>query len=94
MNLAEARACRNAIRAIDVNATVPTGYAPDKYFVQVWITRFGNVSEPTRLRTKAECQSFYDVVVAGRRQRELAEFRAAHPPRTVLDMMIDKACGL
>lgn len=89
MNLAEARAWRDEIRDTDAAATVPTGYGPDRYFVQVWPN-----TGVRRLTTEAECLAFIAQVAQHRDEGERLVYRMEHPARSPLDRMIDKAVGL
>lgn len=93
MTLAEARAWRDEIRGTDAAATVPTGYGPDKYFVQVW-TREHPQGE--RLTTANECIAFIARVVQHRTDHErlVAALTAPRDTRSPIERMIDKACGL
>lgn len=87
MNLAEARAWRDEIRISDAAATVPTGYGPDRYFVQVW-PREG----VKRLTSSTECLDFMEQIARHRAEHERLVFRMEHPARSPLDRMIDEAC--
>jgi hypothetical protein len=103
MTFAEAKKLRDFIRSYGPWCTVPTGYKPDRYFARIlrwdeaakkmlpvdfhdWLAARKDMAEMLcrERATRARCREFKD--------REW--FRLNHPPRSPLDAMIDRACGL
>ncbi len=81
MTLQQARALRDTIRAEGIHCTVPGGWRPDNYFAQIWPGRTA-----LRLHSVAEWEAY--------KQQRDAQRQKLNRPRSPLDAMIDRACGV
>jgi hypothetical protein len=92
MTLKDAKALRDEIISWDgTHCTVPLGFGPDRYFARIF--RFEG---PVDFHARAEFRTY--------KARQLREHRAKlrmydaleriRPPRSPIELMIDRACGL
>lgn len=90
MVLAEARKLRDEIRAAGLHSIVPLGHGPDSYFARIF-TDSGSVDfsgrAPWRLWKAERAKRLRDS------ERAAAKLDLRRP-RSPIEMMIDRACGL
>jgi len=91
MTIQDARKLRDHIKAtLGCHCTVPYNYAPDRYFAVIWTSDTpSGACCPKKFRSQEE----FDEWFAEREKRRIAR-ELLSKPRSPLDMMIDKACGI
>lgn len=91
MTLAEARSLRDEIRAIGLWSTVPASreYAPGRYFAQIW-----GVGGNQRFTTREQWDEYRLGMIEREKERQKILHRLLNPPRSPIEAMIDRACGL
>lgn len=90
MTLKEARELRDMIRKADVHCVVPLGHGPDGYFAR--IIRDG---KPLDFHSFEQADEYMTARAERIRESNRAAMRLTMPrPRSPLEAMIDKACGL
>lgn len=100
MTFKDARALRDLIRETGIHCTVPTGYAPDGYFARI-VTTIGSPTGaglPKDLRDHADWEAWeaYRASMSAmeERERKRARLGTMPRPRSPLDVLIDRACGI
>lgn len=89
MTLKDAKALRDEIRGYGYHCIVPLGHGPDGYTPRISSRSFNTREEfrkyhAMRLRERRLAQREYE--------RQLSRLRSR--PRSPIEMMVDKACGL
>jgi hypothetical protein len=80
MTLKQARALRDTIRDRGIHCTVPLGNGPAGYFARIW-----GINGQRDFRSLAEWREY---------DRERLSRKLASRPRSPIELMIDRACGL
>lgn len=93
MTLADAKALRDMIRAAGLACTVPLGHGPTGYFARIWSAREGNPGQPVDFRSEGEWLAWKRRADEEDRKAELRR-QLLSRPRSPLDVLIDRACGL
>lgn len=99
MKLADAKKLRDEIRAYGIHCIVPLGFKPDQYFARIFVWN-GTATVPKDFATRRQWRVYRKVCDKERRER--AEWVARHGlggwpgsrPRSPIELMIDRACGL
>lgn len=89
MTMTEARELRDEIRDLGLWSTVPTGYGPNRYFAQL-----GNSTGIVRLENRDQWEEYRRGMEEREKERQKILHSLLNPPRSLIDAMIDKACGL
>ncbi len=90
MTYQEARRLRDLIRADGAHAVIPRGYRPHNYVIRTFVR-----GQPFDLETADEVTAYLEESAKHRKASEKAALQLTLPkPRTALDAMIDRACGL
>jgi hypothetical protein len=93
MKLKEARALRDEIRDdLGCYCAVPFGYPPDGYFARIWTV----IDSPDGALKERRFYSRDEWLAHKERRAELAAItlKSIQPPRSPIEYLIDKACGL
>lgn len=85
MKLKNARELRDVIRADGTYCTVPNGHGPDRYFVSITTSIYGNPAREIRLVTIKEYERY---------KMDRFKLKLKSRPRSPIEYMVDKACGL
>lgn len=103
MKLAEARALAREIQTTGPACTVPYGYGPDGYFARIvssWrsddtdlFASQGRAAAPVDFHDREEWEAWRAKRVERDTQRD-AIIAAHSQPRSSLDILIDRACGI
>lgn len=88
MTLTDARALRDTIRLADLHSVTPLGFGPDRYFARIWTA--GGAKDFHSPEGWAE----YDRQRQDRVRRSEHAARVLERPRSPIEIMIDRACGL
>lgn len=84
MKLADARELRDEIRVAHIHCVVPLGHGPDGYFARIWTDK-GVRDFCSPAEWEAYCEE---------REKEEQKRRRLSRPKSAIERMIDKACGI
>lgn len=97
MTLTEARRVRDFFRSRRIHSIVPLGHGPDGYYAEIIASDIGERGyRKMPFGSMAEARSHVAMRLRWERafKRECLEFENRKPPRSPIDVMIDRACGL
>lgn len=84
MTLKDAKTLRDEIKATGLHCIVPLGYKPRNYFARIFLTAGGTVD----FYDREQWTAYRDWQERQRNKRQMPR------PRSVIDALVDEACGV
>jgi hypothetical protein len=88
MTLKVAKTLREEIRRTGIHCVVPLGFAPDGYFARIFTS-----DGPLDFYDRGTFRKYKADLIVSRRAKRRTDVRLARP-RSPIDILIDRSCGL